>query len=345
MNERNRNTCLSFLCILCACIPSVLNAQNVSKVGTTVAEFLQIGVGGRATAMGGAYVALANDVSSLRWNPAGAANIDGNEILATHNAWIAELDYNFVGAVMNLEGIGRVGISLTMLSVPEMLVRTEDFQQGNGERFDAADLALGVTYANSVGSRFNVGGTLKFVQQRIWHTSAQTFAFDLGTQYKTDFLNGMVIGASITNFGGTMEMRGRDLRTFVDPDPISEGNNDQVPVNLETDSWDLPVNFQFGISFMPIDEAMHQVTVAIDALHPSSNFESVNAGAEYGYMNQIFLRAGYESLFLKDTEVGLNAGVGIHRTLSSGLKGKVSYNYKSVGRLGDVHGLTLEIGF
>ncbi|MCG8372369.1 MAG: PorV/PorQ family protein, partial [Balneolales bacterium] len=155
------------LWIVLLTIPSSPLAQNVSKVGTTAADFLQIGAGARAVGMGGAYVAEANDVSSLRWNPAGAANITGNELLASHSAWVADLDYNFLGIVMSFENFGNVGVSLTMLSVPEMLVRTEDFQDGNGETFDAADLAFGVTYANSVGSRFKVGGTVKIIQQRI----------------------------------------------------------------------------------------------------------------------------------------------------------------------------------
>jgi hypothetical protein len=63
-------------------------AQNVSKVGTTAADFLQIGVGSRAVSMGGAYVAVANDVASLRWNPAGAAAIEGNELMASHSACV-----------------------------------------------------------------------------------------------------------------------------------------------------------------------------------------------------------------------------------------------------------------
>jgi len=344
MNNPNHTYRLIFTWLILLSLPSVLMAQKVSKVGTTAADFLQIGAGSRAIAMGGAYVAVANDVSSLRWNPAGAANISGTELLASHSAWVADLDFNFLGVVMSFEGFGNVGVSLTMLSVPEMLVRTEEFQDGNGEFFDAADLAFGVTYANSVGQRFKVGGTFKVIHQRIWHTSAQNFAFDLGTQFKTDFLDGMIIGASITNFGGKMKMSGRDLRTFVDPDPISQGNNDRVPVNLETDEWSLPVNFQFGISFMPINERLHKATIAIDALHPSSNYESINVGAEYGYMDQVFIRAGYQSLFLEDSENGFNSGLGIHRTLSNGLKGKLSYSYKSMGRLGSVHGLTLEIG-
>lgn len=342
--KRITSNLILFIIILLSA-PRSTFAQNVSKVGTTAADFLQIGVGSRAVSMGGAYVAVANDVASLRWNPAGAAAIEGNELMASHSAWVADLDFNFIGAILSFKDFGNVGVSLTMLSVPEMLVRTEEFQNGNGETFDAADLAFGLTYANSVGERFKVGGTLKMIQQRIWHSKSQTIAFDLGTQYQTDFFGDMVIGASITNFGGTLKMQGRDLRTFVDPDPISEGNNEEVPVNFETDAWNLPVNFQFGIAFSPYKSRLHKTLIAIDALHPSSNYESVNVGAEYGYMEQFFVRAGYESLFLEDSESGLNAGVGFNRTLTNGLLAKMSYSYKTLGRLGTIHSLSLEMGF
>lgn len=320
-------------------------AQNVSKVGTTAAQFLQIGVGSRATGMGGAYVAVSNDVSALYWNAAGIAQIKNNELLATHSEWLAGLDYNFVGTVFNFEKFGHVGFSLTMLSVPEMIVRTEDYNEGNGETFDAADLAFGITYARTVGDRFSVGGTFKMIQQRIWHSKASAIAFDLGTQYKTDFFGGLVIGASITNFGTDLQMTGRDLRTFVDPDPTSDGNNDEVPVNYETDQWSLPVNFQFGIAVEPVKTKFHRVLVAVDALHPSSNYESVNVGGEYAYQERVFFRAGYEALFLKEVEAGFNAGLGVNQTLSTGLLAKLGYAYKSAGRLGNIHTISLEMGF
>ena len=37
--------------------------------GTTTANFLEIDVGSRATAMGGAYVSLCDDQSAIFWNP------------------------------------------------------------------------------------------------------------------------------------------------------------------------------------------------------------------------------------------------------------------------------------
>ena len=40
-------------------------SQTVSKTGTTAAQFLKIGVGARALAMGGAYTATSNDATAL----------------------------------------------------------------------------------------------------------------------------------------------------------------------------------------------------------------------------------------------------------------------------------------
>ena len=46
---------------------AMLSAQ--SKVGTSSAQFLGIGVGPKAIAMGGAFTSIANDASTLYWNP------------------------------------------------------------------------------------------------------------------------------------------------------------------------------------------------------------------------------------------------------------------------------------
>ncbi|MBN1482020.1 hypothetical protein EH223_06845, partial [candidate division KSB1 bacterium] len=54
-----------------------LFAQEVTKVGTTAAGFLNIDVGARAIGMGGAYVAVSDDIMSMYWNVAGISRIDG----------------------------------------------------------------------------------------------------------------------------------------------------------------------------------------------------------------------------------------------------------------------------
>ena len=50
---------------------SNLLAIEINGNGTTGANFLELDIGSAATSMGGAYVSVANDVSSAYWNPAG----------------------------------------------------------------------------------------------------------------------------------------------------------------------------------------------------------------------------------------------------------------------------------
>ena len=319
--------------------------QNVSKVGTTAGEFLLIGVGPRAMAQGGAFVAAADDVSSLYWNPAGLAHLSNSEVLATHSEWLVDINFDYVGIGLKMGNLGTLGFALTILSVPEQLVRTEDRQEGTGETFDAADMAVAVTYSRIVTDRFSVGVTVKFIQQRIWHSSSSGFAIDLGTQFRTDFFGGLTIGAALFNFGSEMRMSGRDLRTFVDPDPRQLGNNSRIPANYELDGFDLPLNFQFGVTSRPLNTRMHQLTVSVDALHPSSNNESVNVGMEYGFQSRVFIRAGYQSLFLEDNVGGLSGGLGIHQTLFTGSTAKLDYAYRTAGRLGGIHIVGLAVTF
>lgn len=320
-------------------------SQNVSKTGTTAADFLQIGVGPRAMAQGSAFVASVDDVSALYWNAAGLASLSGSEVLFSHSEWLADINFDYVGFGFDLGEAGTIGLSLTLLSVPEMEVRTEVRQSGTGERFDAADMALGVTYARKITDRFSVGVTAKYISQRIWHSTATGFAMDLGTQFRTDFLGGLTIGATITNFGSNMKLSGRDVRTFVDPDPTALGNNNRVPANFELDSFNLPLNFQFGLTSRPLDSRMHQLTVSIDFLHPSSNRESINLGMEYGFQRHVYFRGGYHSLFLTDSEGGFSAGLGIHQTLFNGSTVKLDYAYRAGGRLKGIHIIGLALSF
>ena len=57
------------------------NTQQMTKSGTTAAQFLKIGVDARATAMGNAFTAMDGDVSSMFWNAAGLANVQRLETM------------------------------------------------------------------------------------------------------------------------------------------------------------------------------------------------------------------------------------------------------------------------
>ena len=72
---------------------SLIFAQN--NVATTSAAFLEIGPGARSLGMGSAYVSVANDASSLYWNPAGIVNVSRPEVQSFYTPWLVETQYYY----------------------------------------------------------------------------------------------------------------------------------------------------------------------------------------------------------------------------------------------------------
>lgn len=313
-------------------------SRNVSKTGTTAATFLEIPVGAAAVGMGQAFVSVAGDASTLYWNPAGISGIMQSQLYAAHTVWLAGTSFDYAALVLPIGGIGSFGLSFTSLTMPDMSVRTVELPEGTGEFFSAGDMAIGLSYALTLTDRFSIGFTGKYIQQKIWHESATGFALDASTMFRTDLLNGMVIGATISNFGTSMQMQGRDTRTFTRVDPTKTGSNDQIPYDIEMNSWDLPLFMQIGVSTNVVKNDQFKWLVAVDAVHPNDNYESVNAGTELSYQDFIFLRAGYSSLFQQESEGGLSLGVGINSGNLLGTTGvKFDYAYRNFGRLENVH--------
>jgi long-subunit fatty acid transport protein len=330
--------------ILVVFLLSVACVLGQSKVGSTAAPFLNIGIGPRAISMGGAFIATASDVSSLYWNPAGASRSDINEAMFSHSSWFADINYNWAGAMLKLGDAGTVGLNLTYLDYGDMEITTLAEQDGTGQLFTAHDMSMGLTYAYNLTDRFSLGGTVKYIQQKIWNTSASAFAMDLGVLFHSD-IYGLRIGATITNFGTAMKMDGKDLLVQHDIDPNNYGNNDQILASLLTDEFPLPLTFRIGLAMDVVNNEEHRVTLAADALHPNDNDESVNVGGEYMFNNLIAFRVGYKSLFLTNSEEGFTAGVGLNYNFTSDFGVRVDYAYQDFGVLDYTQHFSIGIKF
>lgn len=319
-------------------------AQEVSNVGKSAGAFLEIGAGARAIGMGGAFVATANDISAMYWNTAGISKLETIQAIFVHTNWLADINYNYAGIVFPMQSSGTIGINITTLSMGEMEVRTMDRPEGTGELFDASDLAMGLSYAMELTDHFSLGFNLKYISQRIWKETAQAFAVDIGTLYQIP-IEGMRIGATISNFGTDMQMTGNDLLVYHDLNPNESGNNDHIFAELKTDSWPLPVSFQLGLAMDFIDDETNFLTAEIDGVHPIDNTESMHLGVEYGFKKMVFLRAGYRNLFLKDSEEGLTLGGGVNFNLVSNFGLSFNYAYADFGRLQNAHRFSAIVHF
>jgi hypothetical protein len=262
----------------------------------------------------------------------------------THTNWIAETNFDFGAFALNLGTFGTLGFMIQSFSSGEMPVTTVENPDGTGEFFDVQNLAGAVAYARNLTESFSVGLSVKYIHERVWHMSANGVAVDIGTLFQTPFW-GLRLGASISNFGTTMKLSGRDTKFAHDPDPINDGNVSITNAEHEMIAYSLPLRFQVGLAKDVFATDYNRLTVAADALHPNDNFEYVNVGAEYGWKELIFLRAGYKSLFLADSEEGLTLGFGAHIRLAGTLMLKADYAYADFGRLENAQRFSLAVRF
>jgi hypothetical protein len=335
-----------FLLALLLISHSSIIAQGVTKKGTTAAAFLGIDVGPRAVAMGSAYVSVANDVTAMYWNPAGISQIDNFRADFTNTKWIADLSFNYAGIVFPLAGIGNFGLNATFLTMGQMERTTIENPDGTGEMFDAASYAFGLTYARNLTDQFSIGFNVKYINERLYHVSADGFAADIGARFDTG-LEGIILGMSISNFGTKMQLNGRDLNFQTDMAPNVSGNNSSIPAQLQTDQYELPLLFRVGISMDVLKGIGHSnLILSADALHPNDDREYINVGAEYDFYDILSLRGGYKGLGLldKDKEQGISLGGGVHYTVLGSATIYFDYSYIDYGRFSAVHMFSVGLG-
>ena len=296
-------------CLLIISLFFVLFAQDQpiefeSKVGTTIANFLKIGVGPRAVAMGSAFSAVANDASAVYWNPAGIIYVDRSDLFTGYMDWIIDLELHQVSFVRNHNNIGSFGISINTLKMDDIEVTTLSDPEGDGTYAGASDLVVGLTYARKLSAYFSLGVTLKTLYSQIANESAIGQAIDIGTLFTPGWKD-LRIGMSLAHFGTKMNLDGRDLNIQTDIDPLI--NSDAAGEGrLKTQSWNLPTTFRLGIAMNIINNNKYTVLWALDGIHATDANESLGTGFELT-AGPFALRSGL-GLGYDQTRVSIGAG-------------------------------------
>lgn len=288
---------------LLAVLPAASSAGGPGSVGMQV---LKTDMSPRAAGMGGAFVAVADDVYTLNYNPAGLARLYVPEISAMHLAGFDDSSLQYAAYAMPLPFIGLGGLEKPVAGVSLMMASAGNFDykyimpDGSvfARSYDAQkDLALTFGYGEKVfsdevdieGYRTKVeqyvGLNLKYIRSVLLEDEAppSTFAFDGGWLVAAPDL-GLNFGASVANFGGGLKY-GSEITK-------------------------LPSILRLGLAYERPTVLDQSVLLAAEYdLYMNESLKSVRLGLEYHFQKIFNLRLGYRGA---EDNKGLTTGIGVH---------------------------------
>ena len=201
----------AFLLTLLLSVPA---SAASSSAGTSGAQFLKLGSGARAGAMGDAFTAIADDGFAAYYNPAGLARLERSQLGGAHSALFSGVSYQTLSLVIpfgRADGRERVqtdsnrhalGLSIYYLGVGDIERRTGDSTLPVGT-FNSADSAYALSYAFAPNDRLSLGVTGKYIHESIDAFSGSAMAADLGVLYRLNPHTGkpITVGASVRSLG------------------------------------------------------------------------------------------------------------------------------------------------
>ncbi len=193
-----------------------------TEFGKYAGEFLSLGVGGRALGMGGAYVAVADDITAGYWNPAALGRMDYPQISLMHEEHFGSLvNYNYVAVAIPYKKDMSFAVSAIRLSVdgiPDTRKALIDRQTGQQivdptnvnwgldyskiTEFSNTDWAFFLSFAKRQSDKFYWGANVKFIRRDIAEYGATGIGFDVGAIYMP--YKNFTIGANIMDVTTTL---------------------------------------------------------------------------------------------------------------------------------------------
>jgi hypothetical protein len=187
----------------------VLSALVVAD-GIGAFSAFKTGVGARALAMGGAFVAVADDATAALWNPAGLAHLADTRLAGmSTDLFGMGITHQYVGAVTTFANLG-IGLGWERASIDGQIV---DGAGDPGNAFTWVEQAIVGSLATNVMDIAMVGANVKYyLADSGLGDSGSGFGFDLGLLVSLGdmFVIGVnamdLAGSSIAWDGGTTDV-------------------------------------------------------------------------------------------------------------------------------------------
>lgn len=334
--------------------------DRTTRVGTRGANFLEIGVGGRSQALGGAAVSSIEGPEAMFWNPAGIVTRNEITVFVSYMQLYGNSGITNTAAALTVPvGQGAFGASFTQYSSGSIDRTTEVAPDGDDPafpgQFQYTGTAFSLQYARNVTDRLSASAGLRLVQEGIDFAQTSFVGFDLATRFRTG-LYGLSVAAAITNIGPRNRYAGSGVeRKITAPRENGFATGVTIPVQYNTRKVQLPTGFRFGLQSSLLGDAealfgtskVHALVGEMDFFDGIDTDIQPSLGFEYGFKSNYFLRAGKRWFNEQHAPWkfadGMSFGGGV-KVPVLGRKLTLDYAYTTMGELQHNQVLSFEIG-
>ena len=274
--------------IFCFIGTIIIGQDDFKRVGKSGFGFLKISPSARAAGMGDAFTAIADDVTTIFYNPAGLTNLNQFVFNFNHTDWIVNSSI-ISGAIAKPFGRnGAIGFSIVKFDTEDFEETTVLDPEGTGRMIDAGDLALAIAYAIKLTDNLSFGFKTQYLEEKIDIDKATAITADFSTYYKTGFRD-LTLAMIMKNFG--------------------------PEAKYLSDKFKLPLYFNVNTAMSIIGSkgSPFQWVVSMESAFATDYRDRYHLGTEMWIADMIALRGGYK--FYYDTEdwtigAGLKLGLG-----------------------------------
>ncbi len=285
---------ISKLIFITSLISGIIFAQDdFKRVGKSGFGFLKISPSARAAGMGDAFTAIADDVTTIFYNPAGLTNLDKFVFNFNHTDWIVNSSI-ISGAIARPFGRnGAIGLSIVKFDTEDFEETTVLDPEGTGRMIDAGDVALALAYAIQLTDNLSFGFKGQYLEEKIDIDKATAITADFSTYYRTGFRD-LTLAMIMKNFG--------------------------PEAKFLSDKFKLPLYFNVNTAMSLIGSkgSPFQWLVSVESAFATDYRDRYHLGTEMWIADMIALRGGYK--FYYDTEdwtigAGLKLGIGSRKVI------------------------------
>lgn len=335
----NRKFALLSLPVVMLLLPLISRAQSIQNYA---GEFLQLGVGARSLAMGGAAISTANDATAGYWNPAALNLLSYPSVSGMHEARFDNtVKYDYGALAIPLSASSSASVSVLHIGVSDIKdTRSALVDRNNNGVFDDDDYidytkvrsfgnhdwGVLLSYAKAIDTNFSYGVNAKFISRQLDpQNSATGLGADVGARYQVN--PSVAVAAVIQDVTTTLLSYTTGTKELISP------------------------TLKLGGSYLLdiTDNGYHRVLLSSDAdvrfenrgsvseVHAGPLSADLHFGAEYQLGNLLAIRGGYNDLKMFSVGAGIKLG-----------KLNIDYSFLSFNgedELGNTHRISFSFTF